>query len=197
VACDQMRALIVLTTCALAHGLFGTRSAPKIVRPPVALQSQTSVQSRTSSINRTPTAETPETGRSPFSGWKPNHLAGPRSWKLPTHFALPAVSYAGLATLTAGTLHLLSPLAWQGYALVGWSIGAPVIFSLGQLAMLGGAGVAKAMGGTETDDVRLKKLARDAAAAVGVAAPTVYEVKSREPNALPRRVSAAATPPSR
>jgi len=49
---------------------------------------------------------------------------------------------------------------------------------------LGGSGVAKAMGGTPTEDRQLQALAAEAAAAVGVSAPKVFEVVSAEPNAF-------------
>merc|ERR1719310_2087197 len=97
---------------------------------------------------------------------------------------LPVLSYASLASATAGALHLLTPLGWQGVALVGYSVGVPTAMVLAQLVVFGGSGVAKAMGGQQTDDPHLKRLAHEAAAAVGVAPPNVYEIKSREPNAF-------------
>ena len=104
--------------------------------------------------------------------------------KLPTHMALPVLSYSTLAGVTAGTLKLLQPLAWQGVALTGFSVGFPMAMILAQLALSGGSGVAKSMGGFQTDDEHLKRLAHEAATAVGVPAPSVFEIKSREPNAF-------------
>lgn len=102
----------------------------------------------------------------------------------PSHLALPALSYTGLAGITAGTLHILQPLAWQGAALVGWCVGAPFVIIITQLALSGGSGIATAMGGKQTDDAKLQQIANDAAKAVGVPPPTVFEINSREPNAF-------------
>merc|ERR1719421_232889 len=60
----------------------------------------------------------------------------------------------------------------------------PLVVILSQLAVTGGSGIAKSMGGAATQDARLQQIATDAAAAVGVPAPNVYEIKSREPNAF-------------
>lgn len=164
--------LLLISSLSLAHGFFG-HAAAKPIRPPV--------------VARAPVAAPPPkmtVGKEPA---EPLARRGPRFAlpKLPTHMALPAASYAGLAGVAAGTVRLLSPIvSWQGYALVGWCVGMPVVLALGQLALLGGEGVAKAMGGAKSDDPRLQKLASDAAAAVGVSAPTVYELKSKEPNAF-------------
>lgn len=103
---------------------------------------------------------------------------------LPSHLVLPAVSYASLAATTAGALVLLQPYAWPGVALVGYSVGFPFALVAGQAMSVGGAGIAKSMGGQPTDDPRLRQLAADAAAAVGVPAPAVFEIKSKEPNAF-------------
>lgn len=104
--------------------------------------------------------------------------------KLPKHYVLPALSYTGLVAATAGTAILLQPLAAPGIALVGCSVGFPLAVTLAQVGISGGTGVAKAMGGKETDDPRLRKLANEAAAAVGVPAPHVFEIKRKEPNAF-------------
>jgi len=101
-----------------------------------------------------------------------------------THFALPVASYASLAGATAGLLYALQPLAWQSIALVGWCVGMPVAMVAGQLVFMGGAGVAKAFGGQPSTDQRLINLANQAADAVGVKHPAVFEVPSREPNAF-------------
>lgn len=101
-----------------------------------------------------------------------------------THYALPAASYASLAGATAGLLYALQPLAWQSIALVGWCVGMPVAMVAGQLVFMGGAGVAKAFGGQPSTDKFLINLANQAADAVGVKHPTVFEVPSREPNAF-------------
>merc|ERR1719359_857624 len=103
---------------------------------------------------------------------------------VPSHLVLPAMSYTSLAMVTAGSLYLLQPLAWPGVGLVGWCVGAPFAMVLAQLAAVGGTGVTKAMGGVQTQDVRLQKIANDAAAAVGTSPPTVFEIKSREANAF-------------
>jgi len=102
---------------------------------------------------------------------------------MPTHLALPMLSYTTLAGATAGTIKLLG-FAWQGIALTGFSVGLPVAMILSQLAMTGGKGVAESMGGKQTEDQHLKKLAHHAASAVGVAQPTVFEIQSKEPNAF-------------
>merc|ERR1719421_446598 len=60
----------------------------------------------------------------------------------------------------------------------------PLVVILTQLVATGGSGIAKSMGGAATQDERLLQIARDAAAAVGVPAPAVFEIKSREPNAF-------------
>ena len=81
---------------------------------------------------------------------------------------LPVLSYAGLATVTAGAFHLVQPvLAGQGVALVGGCVVMPAAFVLAQLLLTGGAGVATRMGGVPAD-AGLTALAHDAAAAVGV-----------------------------
>lgn len=86
--------------------------------------------------------------------------------------------------LTAGAISLVKPLAWQGVALVSGCVGFPVVLMAGELILMGGAGVAKAMGGAPTSDRRLHELASKAAAAVDVPEPKVYLVESREPNAF-------------
>lgn len=68
--------------------------------------------------------------------------------------------------------------------LFGGSVGVPLLLVLGQLAALGGPGVARSMNGKLSEDARLKDLARTAALAVGVEPPQVFEVPSREPNAF-------------
>ena len=60
----------------------------------------------------------------------------------------------------------------------------PFMLVVGQVLMLGGPGVAKSLGGAPTEDRRLKELAAEAAAAVGVPEPQVFEIKSSEPNAF-------------
>merc|ERR1719359_1683301 len=74
-------------------------------------------------------------------------------------------------------------MGWTA-GLLAYTVGLPVLMTLGQLAYFGGPGVAKAMGGQESTDRRLIRLAHEAAEAVGVKAPFVYEVPSREPNAF-------------
>ena len=98
---------------------------------------------------------------------------------------LPVLSYAGLASVTAGALHLVQPfLAGQGVALVGGCVAVPAGFVLLQLLLMGGSGVAKHMGGVPAD-ASLTALAHDAAAAVGVPPPRhVYEIARQEPNAF-------------
>ena len=84
---------------------------------------------------------------------------------------LPVLSYAGLASVTAGALHLVQPvLTGQGVALVGGCVALPAAFVLLQLMLMGGSGVAKRMGGVPAD-ASLTALAHDAAAAVGVPPP--------------------------
>ena len=98
---------------------------------------------------------------------------------------LPVLSYAGLASVTAGALHLVQPfLTGQGVALVGGCVAVPAGFVLLQLLLMGGSGVAKHMGGVPAD-ASLTALAHDAAAAVGVPPPRhVFEIARREPNAF-------------
>ena len=98
---------------------------------------------------------------------------------------LPVLSYAGLASVTAGALHLVQPfLAGQGLALVGGCVAVPAGFVLLQLLLMGGSGVAKHMGGVPAD-ASLTALAHDAAAAVGVPPPRhVFEIARQEPNAF-------------
>ena len=98
---------------------------------------------------------------------------------------LPVLSYAGLASVTAGALHLVQPfLTGQGVALVGGCVAVPAGFVLLQLLLMGGSGVAKHMGGVPAD-ASLTALAHDAAAAVGVPPPRhVYEIARQEPNAF-------------
>ena len=98
---------------------------------------------------------------------------------------LPVLSYAGLASVTAGALHLVQPfLTGQGVALVGGCVAVPAGFVLLQLLLMGGSGVAKHMGGVPAD-ASLTALAHDAAAAVGVPPPChVFEIARREPNAF-------------
>eukprot|EP00964_Phaeocystis_antarctica_P092640 scaffold59617_cov79-Phaeocystis_antarctica.AAC.14 len=100
------------------------------------------------------------------------------------HFALPisrhllpVLSYAGLASVTAGAFHLVQPvLAGQGVAIVGGCVVVPAAFVLAQLLLTGGAGVAKRMGGVPAD-ATLTALAHDAAAAVGVPPPRQHGAK--------------------
>ena len=98
---------------------------------------------------------------------------------------LPVLSYAGLASVTAGALHLVQPfLTGQGVALVGGCVAVPAGFVLLQLLLMGGSGVAKHMGGVPAD-ASLTALAHDAAAAVGVPPPRhVFEIARQEPNAF-------------
>ena len=98
---------------------------------------------------------------------------------------LPVLSYAGLASVTAGALHLVQPfVTWQGVALVGGCVAVPAGFVLLQLLLMGGSGVAKHMGGVPAD-ASLTALAHDAAAAVGVPPPRhVFEIARQEPNAF-------------
>merc|ERR1719267_284469 len=118
-------------------------------------------------------------------------VAKPRSPRmplpsLPTHLALPAVSYAGLGGAGAAVIKVLSMAGVSVGAsagLVGMCIGMPVAMILTRLAMSGGQGVAKQFGGVPASP-RIRDLAHQAAAAVGVSAPHVYEVPSKEPNAF-------------
>ena len=100
--------------------------------------------------------------------------------------ALPTAGYAGLGGVVYGASRVLVPAAgiWGAAGLMAYTVGVPVLLTLGQVAYFGGPGVAKAMGGVESTDPKLQKLAREAAEAVGVKAPFVYEVPSREPNAF-------------
>merc|ERR1719262_1561716 len=99
---------------------------------------------------------------------------------------LPLTGYAGLGGVIYGASRALIPAAGIGGAagLLAYTVGAPALLTLGQVAYFGGPGVAKAMGGVESTDPKLQRLAREAAEAVGVKAPFVYEVPSREPNAF-------------
>ena len=99
---------------------------------------------------------------------------------------LPLVSYTCLAGAVAATVMILQPYAGYGIgvALTGFSVGMPIVMMLGPLAMMGSSGIAKTLGGAETSDAYLKRLATDAATAVGVPAPRVFEVNSLEPNAF-------------
>lgn len=157
-----MRSLFLLSLCTFAAHGYRQHGMP--ARSPLANAAATSA--RPSSI--------------------PNlNNASPKGPQFRLPMLLPALSYTSLAGATAGALHLLQPvMAWQGVALVAYSVGVPTVMVLSQLALFGGSGVAKAMGGTPTDDPRLKQLAHEAAAAVGVSPPNVFEIKSREPNAF-------------
>jgi len=114
------------------------------------------------------------------------------SFKLPQlpsmQVALPALSYAGLATATAGTIRVLQPLftvPWQPFALAGATIGLPVLMVGAQLLTVGGVGVARSLGGVPTTDPLLLGLASGAADAVGVPPPThVFVIPRKEPNAF-------------
>ena len=103
-----------------------------------------------------------------------------------SNVVLPVVSYTTLAGAVAATVRALQPvLGYQlGIFMTGVSVGLPVAAVLGQLALMGGSGVVASLGGTETSDPNLMRLAMDAAAAVGVTAPRVFEVRSHEPNAF-------------
>merc|ERR1719337_389894 len=100
--------------------------------------------------------------------------------------AIPTAGYAGLGTVIYGATRVMLPAAGFGMTagLLTYTVGLPVLLTLGQVAYFGGPGVAKAMGGKESSDPRLVRLAQEAAEAVGVKAPYVYEVPSREPNAF-------------
>ena len=100
------------------------------------------------------------------------------NFALPTsRHLLPVLSYAGLASVTAGAFHLVQPvLAGQGVAIVGGCVVVPAAFVLAQLLLTGGAGVAKRMGGVPAD-ATLTALAHDAAAAVGVPPPRQHGAK--------------------
>lgn len=99
---------------------------------------------------------------------------------------LPVISYATLAGAVVTTLKVLQPVVGHALpiAITGFSVGLPVVTVLTQLALMGGSGVAKTLGGAETSDPKLTRLANEAAAAVGVPSPRVFEVNSREPNAF-------------
>jgi len=97
-------------------------------------------------------------------------------------YALPILSYTGLAGTTAGVFHLLG-VSTASVGLVGWGVALPVVMILSQVKMHGGTGVAKAMGG-KPGDAKLQSLVRHAASAVGVPEPQAYEINTREPNAF-------------
>lgn len=101
------------------------------------------------------------------------------------HIALPALSYGGLASVTAGAVMLVKPaMAWQGVGLVAFSVGVPAALLATQLLVLGGVGIAQSMGGRPAD-ARLVGMANEAALAVGIEPPEhVYEVDKKEPNAF-------------
>merc|ERR1719231_786367 len=102
---------------------------------------------------------------------------------------LPAAAYAGLAGTTFGAFKLLTGAAGPSAAalplgFLGFSIGVPVALTTGMLAITGGDGVAKRMGGVPADNA-LVELARQAAEAVRVKPPQhVYEIDKEEPNAF-------------
>merc|ERR1719284_455419 len=75
-------------------------------------------------------------------------------------------------------------MAMQGVGLVALCVGVPVAVLGSQLLVVGGAGIAKSMGGKPADS-RLTNLAHEAAVAVGVPPPQhVYEIAKQEPNAF-------------
>lgn len=103
---------------------------------------------------------------------------------------LPTAAYASLAGTTFGAFKLIAggtaaassalPLGFLGF-----SIGVPVALTSTMIAVQGGPGVAKRMGGVPADGY-LVDLARRAADAVGVKPPShVFEIKGvNEPNAF-------------
>lgn len=109
------------------------------------------------------------------------------SFRMPPESAqifLPVLSYATLAGAVVATLHVMQPFAGVGVAMTGFSVGLPVAMVLGELALMGGSGVAKSLGGVETSDAHLQCLATNAAAAVGVSTPRIFELRAKEPNAF-------------
>jgi len=136
-------------------------------------------------VARTPVAHTMSAAHGAINGKR-----GPR-FTVPQELgamALPTAGYASLGGVVYGASRVLAaPSAlgiWGAAGLLAYTVGAPVLLTLGQVAYFGGPGVAKAMGGVESTDPKLQRLAREAAEAVGVKAPFVYEVPSREPNAF-------------
>lgn len=116
----------------------------------------------------------------PASGAKPAAIV-----KRKAHVALPVLSYASLGTVTLGAAKLIAPsLGTASVAALVGCVGLPMLLAASQVLMMGGAGVAKSMGGRRADD-RIRRMADDAAAAVGVPPPAhVYQISAREPNAF-------------
>jgi len=106
------------------------------------------------------------------------------SFRMPTP-SMPVVSYTTLAGAIAATVTILQPYTGVGIglALTSVSVGLPVASVL-SLGMMGGSGVAHSLGGSESSDPVLKSIAAEAAAAVGVPMPRVFEVNAHEPNAF-------------
>lgn len=109
------------------------------------------------------------------------------SW-FPEHVVIPTVSYTGLAAASIGAFKLMSiTLAsptWLPAGILAYCVGAPMAILASQMHLLGGSGIAKAMGG-EPADAYVVRLAREAASAVGVDPPQyVYEIQAKEPNAF-------------
>lgn len=137
--------------------------------------------SRTAQMSRSPA---PKLSTPPNVDITPAPKRAPK-FALPKvdRIVLPTLSYASLAGITAGVIHLLQPLTWQGIAMVGVSVGGPLVLVIGQLALYGGSGVVKYMGGMPADR-HLQNIALEAASAVGVPAPKVFEISRIEPNAF-------------
>lgn len=106
--------------------------------------------------------------------------------KLP-RIGLPVLSYAGLGATTFGTIKLLTGMgmtASSASALVGMPVAVPALVLLGSVAIDGGAGMARRMGGKPATQ-RVISLAETAALAVGVPPPKhVYTIPSAEANAF-------------
>ena len=75
--------------------------------------------------------------------------------------AIPTAGYAGLGTVIYGATRVMLPAAGFGMTagLLTYTVGLPVLLTLGQVAYFGGPGVAKAMGGQESSDPRLVRCA--------------------------------------
>ena len=106
------------------------------------------------------------------------------SVQIPTP-SLPVISYTTLAGAVAAAVAILQPYTGVqiGLALTSLSVGLPVATVL-NLGMMGGSRIAHSLGGIESSDPVLKSIAAEAAAAVGVPAPRVFEVNAYEPNAF-------------
>ena len=177
---DEMHAMlrftvILLTTShvtAYAFGLgFGAtpKLVPQLRSTPVKLYQR-----------KTPPFEPqPTLARSEAAGERTKRS----SFKLPTHLALPALSYTGLAAVTAGSIKIVGAGAsWLSFGILG-CVAFPAAF-VATMSAGGGEKIAKSMGGKLADRT-LIALTNEAADAVGVPRPqAVYEISAHEPNAF-------------